>query len=115
MTKKEFIRKFAEKLNISQKEAGHIVDLHLETIEEALKEGDLSFVGWGSYKVVTREEREGRNPQTGSPIKIPSKKVIKFKAGSLLEERINKRKGASKPSSPAKSSHSSKSTPSKKK
>ncbi len=99
MTKKEFVKKLAEKLDtdkskVSQKEASNILDAVLTSIEEALRTGDkqLTFVGWGSFKVVTRDAREGRNPQTGKPIKIAAKKVVRFKAGSSLEEKVNSSK-----------------------
>jgi 1-deoxy-D-xylulose-5-phosphate synthase len=55
----------------------------------ALKGEDrVALIGFGSFSVSTREARTGRNPQTGKPIDIPAKKVIKFKAGSELVEVI---------------------------
>lgn len=91
MTKKDFVKNFADKVNASQKDANTLVDAFLDCVEEALTQGDrqISFVGRFGLKVVAREAREGRNPQTGKPIKIPAKKVVRFKAGSLLEERVN--------------------------
>ncbi len=91
MTKKDFTKLFAEKINASQKDAAAIADTFLECVSHALiKNKGLSFVGWGSWKVITRVAREGRNPQTGKPLKIPAKKVIKFKAGAPLEAKVNK-------------------------
>lgn len=90
MTKKEFVKSLADKVGISQRDAQLVTEAFLETVEDALvNDGSVSFVGWGTWKVNKREAREGRNPQTGQPIKIAAKKVIKFKAGAPLEEKIN--------------------------
>jgi DNA-binding protein HU-beta len=45
-------------------------------------------VGFGTFSVATRSKREGRNPRTGKKIKIPAKKVVKFKAGKTLSEKV---------------------------
>ena len=55
-----------------------------------LKKGDkISLVGFGSWSVTEKAAREGRNPQTGKTIKIPAKKVVKFKAGTELSNAVN--------------------------
>lgn len=91
MTKKDFIKMLGDDAGISQKEAVRMTDVFLGCIESALtKSGSLSFVGWGSWKVSLRKEREGRNPQTGKALRIPAKNVVKFKAGSALENAVNK-------------------------
>jgi DNA-binding protein HU-beta len=46
------------------------------------------LVGFGTFSVVKRKAREGRNPQTGKAIKIPAKKVVKFKAGKKLADKV---------------------------
>jgi DNA-binding protein HU-beta len=45
-------------------------------------------VGFGTFSVATRSKREGRNPRTGKKIKIPAKKVVKFKVGKTLSEKV---------------------------
>jgi DNA-binding protein HU-beta len=45
-------------------------------------------VGFGTFSVGTRAQREGRNPTTGEKIKIPASKVVKFKAGKTLSEKV---------------------------
>ncbi|MFC1852133.1 HU family DNA-binding protein, partial [candidate division CSSED10-310 bacterium] len=58
-------------------------------ITGALKGGDkVTFVGFGSFSVVKRKAREGRNPRTGKKIKIPATKVPKFSAGKALKEAV---------------------------
>ena len=89
MTKKEFIELYAEKGNISKKEAEKNINIFLESVEEALVKGEeVSFVGWGKWEVVERASRDVRNPRTQEMMKIAPKKVVKFKAGKLLADKI---------------------------
>ena len=64
--------------------------MHLKTAvtKELKKSGKLALVGFGTFSVVKRKAREGRNPQTGKAIKIPAKKVVKFKAGKTLADKV---------------------------
>jgi DNA-binding protein HU-beta len=55
---------------------------------ELKKNGKLGLVGFGTFSVVKRKAREGRNPQTGKAIKIPAKKVVKFKPGKELSDKV---------------------------
>jgi len=85
MNKTEFVRAVAEKAGVTKKEAAKVVDAVLAVIEETLKKGEeIRFVGFGSFKVITRKERKGRNPQTGEEIVIPAAKVVKFYSGAKL-------------------------------
>ena len=60
-----------------------------KTTSDALKGGDrVALVGFGSFSVSNRNARTGRNPQTGKPITISAKKVVKFKAGSELNDSV---------------------------
>jgi len=56
--------------------------------KELKKNGKLGLVGFGTFSVVKRKAREGRNPQTGKKIKIAAKKVVKFKAGKALADKV---------------------------
>jgi DNA-binding protein HU-beta len=61
----------------------------IDAITGALKKGDrVALVGFGSFSVSKRSARTGRNPQTGKEIKIPAKKVVKFKAGAELAKVV---------------------------
>jgi DNA-binding protein HU-beta len=56
---------------------------------KALKKGDrVALVGFGSFSLSKRAARTGRNPQTGKAIKIAAKKVVKFKAGKELSDKV---------------------------
>ena len=62
----------------------------VEVVNENLKKGDkVQMVGFGTFEVVERAEREGRNPQTGETMKIAASKTPKFKAGKALKDAIN--------------------------
>lgn len=90
MNKFELVAAVAEKKNISKKDAGEYLDAFLDTITETLKNGDkVQLVGFGSFDVRERAEREGRNPQKPEEtIKIPATKVPVFKAGRLLKDSV---------------------------
>lgn len=90
MTKKDFIKAYAEKVGCSQKECDPYVTAFLDTVEDSLSAGeDVQFVGWGTFAVKQTAERMGRNPKTGDEIKIPAKKVAKFKPGKKLADKVN--------------------------
>jgi DNA-binding protein HU-beta len=90
MNKYGLISNVAEKVGISKKDTTLVVDAVIDAITEALKSGDkVQLVGFGSFDVRERAEREGRNPQKpGEKIKIPASKVPVFKAGKALKDSI---------------------------
>jgi len=89
MNKAELIDAIAKKAEITKNDARKALDAFLEVTKAALKKGDrVSLVGWGSFVVVKRNARKGRNPQTGKEITIPARKVVRFRPGSELSESI---------------------------
>lgn len=91
MNKSELIRIVAAKANASKVATSIIIDLAMEAITEALARGEsVQFVGFGTFSVQERKARIGRNPQTGREMKIPAKKVVRFKAGAALNGAANK-------------------------
>lgn len=89
MTKEELIAKVAQEAGITKTQAGKALASILGSIEKALSKGDkVSLVGFGTFSVVRRAAREGRNPATGAPIKIAAANVPKFKAGKKLKEAV---------------------------
>ena len=56
---------------------------------KALKKGDsITFVGFGTFKTSQRKARTARNPQTGAPIKIKARRVVRFTAGKTLKNMV---------------------------
>jgi DNA-binding protein HU-beta len=73
----------------TKKDAQAAVDCVLSSITKALEnEEAVSLVGFGTFKVVDRKARKGRNPQTGEEIDIAASKVPKFVAGKALKEAV---------------------------
>jgi len=90
MSKTELIELIAEQAEISKAAAGRALDAVLEGITEGLKkEGKVTFVGFGTFSAKKRAAREGINPLTKEPLKIPAKTVASFKAGSKLKDALN--------------------------
>ena len=92
MTKQEFITLYQEKMEITtKKEAERLVNAFFSTIEEILVNGDdLSVLGFGKFETTTQSARTCRNPKTGEEIKVPEKKVVKFRVGKGLAEKVAK-------------------------
>ncbi|MEM0518846.1 MULTISPECIES: HU family DNA-binding protein [Aequorivita] len=90
MNKSDLIDAMAADAGITKAAAKKSLESFLGNVQKSLKKGDrVSLVGFGSWSVSKRAAREGRNPQTGKTIKIAAKKVVKFKAGSDLQNSVN--------------------------
>lgn len=97
MNKAELINAIASESNLTKADSRKALDAFITSTSKALKAGDkISLVGFGSFGITERSARSGRNPQTGAEIKIPAKKVVRFKAGSELTESVNVKKAAAK-------------------
>lgn len=100
MNKAELIAQLAEEAGVTKTQANAVLDSFTASVQKALKVGDkVTLVGFGTFSVSERAERTGRNPKTGAEIKIPAKKVAKFKPGKELAEDIakeTKKKGKKK-------------------
>ncbi|MGB5322454.1 HU family DNA-binding protein [Lutimonas sp.] len=90
MNKSDLIEAMSVNAGISKAAAGKALDAMMKSITgELMTGGRVSLVGFGSFSVSARAARDGRNPQTGATIKIPARKVVKFKAGSELKDSVN--------------------------
>lgn len=91
MTKVELVSQVAAKTGLTKKDAEMAVTAVLGTITETLSEGEkVSLVGFGTFEVKDRKEREGHNPKTNEKIVIPASKAPVFKAGKVLKEAVSK-------------------------
>jgi len=89
MTKAELVGVMAKAAGVTKDKAAKTLEAFQTSIAKELKKsGKLVLVGFGTFSVVKRKAREGRNPQTGKAIKIPAKKVVKFKAGKDLASKV---------------------------
>jgi DNA-binding protein HU-beta len=107
MTKNELARELAEDLELPRKQVAEIVEAMLDKMLTVLKSGDkVQLTPFGQFKVRDRAARIARNPQTGEPVKVPAKRVLKFIAGRMLKEAV----GTAKRGAGAKKSAAKKST-----
>lgn len=91
MKKTELVEKLAAKAEVSKKDAEAMLNAFVETVGEALAEGDkISLKGFGTFEVRERSERTGVNPKTGESITIAASKAPAFKASSALKTLVNK-------------------------
>jgi DNA-binding protein HU-beta len=90
MNKTELIDQIAKVAEISKAAAGRALDATVSAVKTSLKNGDtVSLIGFGTFYVGERAARSGRNPRTGTALKIKAAKVPKFRAGKSLKEAVN--------------------------
>ena len=89
MTKSELIDKIASGAGLNKTDATKALDTTLNSIRASLKKGQkVTLVGFGTFSVVKRKSRKGRNPRTGDVINIPAAKTPKFTAGKALKDSV---------------------------
>ena len=93
MTKADLVERVAAAVTLTKKDTEVVVDTILESITKALtsvSDGKVELRGFGSFKVRRRRARQGRNPQTGTPVHVPPKRVPYFKPGKELKALIDR-------------------------
>ncbi len=91
MNKTELIAAVAEKASISKKDDDNAVNAVIDTIVSSVPQDEkVQIVGFGTFEVRSRSERQGRDPRTNSPITIPASKVPAFKAGKAFKDATAK-------------------------
>ncbi|MCI5591918.1 MAG: HU family DNA-binding protein [Oscillospiraceae bacterium] len=89
MNKTEFINAVAEKEGIEKKCAEKAVNAVFATIAQELAKGEkIQLVGFGTFEIRERAEKQGRNPRTGETMTVPASKVPAFKAGKALKDAV---------------------------
>ena len=89
MNKADLINSIAKDTKVSKVSVAKMIDSLLSHVTKALRKGErVTFVGFGTFSVSKRKARTGRNPQTGAPLRIPARKVVRFKAGKELEKKV---------------------------
>jgi len=90
LTKADLARAVSRKTNHTMEESADLVDTLFETIKQTLESGeDVLISGFGKWSVKEKRERRGRNPQTGEPLMLAPRKVVKFKCPSVLKHKLN--------------------------
>ena len=89
MTKADLVGKIADDAGVTKIAAEKALNSFIAAVADALAAGSkITLVGFGTFDVAERAEREGRNPRTGEVLKIPASKVVRFKAGNKLKEAV---------------------------
>ena len=90
MTKADLIDTLAEKLELSKRQVGELIDLLLEEIKDELRRGEkVQLIPFGSFVVRQRKRREGRNPKTGEKLIIPARTVPAYPPGNGLRDAVS--------------------------
>ena len=91
MNKNELISSMAGSTGLTKTDSAKALDAFIAVVTKTLKSGkEVRLVGFGTFGVSKRAATTGRNPRTGAAIKIPARKVAKFKPGKSLQETVNK-------------------------
>lgn len=89
MRKPELAAAIAEKADLSKEKSAEIVNIFTDEVAKALSNGDsVSLIGFGTFEVRNRAERQGKNPRTGEPLTIAAAKVPAFKPGKALKDKV---------------------------
>lgn len=89
MTQTQLVAKLADACGVSKKVSKALLETYAATaVAETKKNGQFTLPGIGKLVRSERKARMGRNPSTGEPIKIPAKKVVKFRVAKVVKEAI---------------------------
>lgn len=90
MNKAELIDKIATDAGITKAAAARAIESMIDGVTYSLNKGErTTLVGFGTFTVSQRKARMGRNPQTGAAIEIKAKRIVRFRAGKELEDKLN--------------------------
>lgn len=91
MTRADLINKITQDNKLTRHQAADILKLTLEEIEKALAKGDhVKISSFGTFSILKKKERVGRNPRTGKDAKITPRKVISFRASPAFKQVVGK-------------------------
>jgi DNA-binding protein HU-beta len=90
LTQTEIVNSLAEKTGMKKTEVKGFFDALANLAQDEVKaNGEFTIPGFGKLVKATRKAREGRNPATGKPIKIPAKTTVKFRLGKAMKDAVS--------------------------
>ncbi|RUO62254.1 integration host factor subunit alpha [Pseudidiomarina insulisalsae] len=93
LTKADMAEHLFEKFGINKRDAKHLVENFFEEIRRTLEQGEeVKLSGFGNFELRTKSERPGRNPKTGEDIPISARRVVTFRPGQKLKQRVSNAK-----------------------
>ena len=90
MTKADIVDRVFEKVGLTKKESVDVVEELFGLIKDTLEAGEkIKIAGFGNFEVKEKNDRRGRNPQTGEEITIEARRILTFKASTVLKQAVN--------------------------
>ena len=88
-TKREIAERVAQQTGLAQVAVKQIIQMLFDEVVKELSVGNrLEFRDFGVFEVVVRKARTGRNPRTGDKVAVPPKRVVTFKMGKVMKEKV---------------------------
>jgi integration host factor subunit alpha len=95
LTKAEMVEHLFDELGLNKREAKELVEMFFEEIRLALETGEhVKLSGFGNFMLRDKKQRPGRNPKTGKPIPVSARRVVTFRPGQKLKQRVENYAGA---------------------
>ena len=95
LTKAEMVEHLFDELGLNKREAKELVEMFFEEIRVALETGEhVKLSGFGNFMLRDKKQRPGRNPKTGKPIPVSARRVVTFRPGQKLKQRVESYAGA---------------------
>jgi integration host factor subunit alpha len=95
LTKAEMVEHLFDELGLNKREAKELVEMFFEEIRLALETGEhVKLSGFGNFMLRDKKQRPGRNPKTGKPIPVSARRVVTFRPGQKLKQRVENYVGA---------------------
>jgi integration host factor subunit alpha len=95
LTKADMVENLFNELGLNKREAKELVEMFFEEIRIALETGEhVKLSGFGNFMLRDKKQRPGRNPKTGKPIPVSARRVVTFRPGQKLKQRVESYAGA---------------------
>lgn len=92
ITRSDFANRLRERFGLTTADAYKMIDIVFDEIRDALANGeDVKFAGFGTFKILEKKERVGRNPKTGETAVISARRVATFRPCNEFRERVAKK------------------------
>ncbi len=89
LAKADMAKSLFNELGLNKRQALELVDLFFQELEASLADGEqIRLSGFGNFDLRDKSERPGRNPRTGENVPIPARRVVTFRAGQKLKDRV---------------------------
>lgn len=95
LTKADMVDHLFEELGLNKREAKDLVEMFFEEVRDALETGrNVKLSGFGNFMLRDKTQRPGRNPKTGEEIPVTARRVVTFRPGQKLKQRVEEYAGS---------------------